>query len=40
VSQYVPLDPSQRQALLEQDGIVARGQALIELLEARAKPVR
>jgi len=40
VSQYVPLDPSQRQALLEQDGTVARGQALIELLESRPKPVR
>ena len=40
VSQYVQLDPSQRQALLEQEGLVARGQALIELLESRAKPVR
>lgn len=40
VSQYVPLDPSQRQALLEQEGLVARGQALIEMLESRAKPVR
>jgi uncharacterized protein len=40
VSQYLPLDPSQRQALLEQEGLVARGQALIELLESRAKPVR
>lgn len=40
VSQYVPLNPSERQALLEQEGIVARGQALIELLEARPKSVR
>jgi Lon protease-like protein len=40
VSQYVPLDPSQRQALLEQEGTVARGQALIELLESRPKPIR
>jgi len=40
VSQYVPLDPSLRQALLEQEGTVARGQALIELLESRPKPIR
>jgi hypothetical protein len=40
VSQYVPLNPSERQALLEQEGIVARGQALIDLLESRPKSVR
>jgi Lon protease-like protein len=40
VSQYVPLDPSERQALLELEGSVARGQALVDLLESKSKPPR
>ena len=40
VSQYLPLNPSERQALLEQEGMVARGQALIDRLESQPKPVR
>jgi Lon protease-like protein len=33
LAQYLPLDPVERQALLECDGIAARCKALIELLE-------
>lgn len=40
VAQYVPLDPSERQALLDLEGLVARGQALIDLLESKSKPPR
>jgi uncharacterized protein len=40
VAQYVPIDPSQRQALLELEGLVPRGQALIDLLESKRKPPR
>jgi uncharacterized protein len=35
VAQYVPIDPSQRQALLELDGTPARARALIELIESK-----
>jgi Lon protease-like protein len=35
LAQYVRLDPLERQALLERDGVLARGQALIELLEMK-----
>jgi len=35
LAQYLPLDPLERQALLECDGIAARCRALIELLEMR-----
>lgn len=40
VAQYVPLDPRERQAMLELDGSVARGQALVDLLESKSKPPR
>jgi Lon protease-like protein len=35
LAQYLALDPVERQALLERDGIAARSQGLIELLEMR-----
>jgi Lon protease-like protein len=35
LAQYVPLDPLERQALLERDGVLARGRALVELLEMK-----
>ena len=34
--QYLPLEPIERQALLEQPGVPARSRALIDLLEMRA----
>jgi hypothetical protein len=34
LAQYVPLDPRDRQALLEQEGALARAQAVIDLLES------
>jgi len=40
LAQYVPLDPSERQALLELDGTLARAQALVDLLESKSKPPR
>ena len=36
LSQYLGLDPMERQALLERDGILARCDGLIELLEMKA----
>jgi Lon protease-like protein len=33
LAQYLPLEPMERQALLECDGIAARCKGLIELLE-------
>lgn len=35
LAQYIELDPLERQALLERDGVLARCRALIELLEMR-----
>ena len=35
LAQYLELDPLERQALLERDGVLARCRALIELLEMR-----
>jgi uncharacterized protein len=35
LAQHLPLDPVERQALLERDGIVERSRALIELLQMR-----
>jgi Lon protease-like protein len=35
LAQYLPLEPLERQALLERDGIAARCSALIQLLEMR-----
>jgi Lon protease-like protein len=35
LSQYLALDPIEKQALLERDGVLARCQSLIELLEMR-----
>ena len=35
LAQYLPLEPLERQALLERDGIAARCRGLIELLEMR-----
>ena len=35
LAQYVQLDPLERQALLERDGVLARCRALIELLEMK-----
>jgi Lon protease-like protein len=36
LAQYLPLEPLERQALLERDGIAERCRALIELLEMRS----
>lgn len=35
LAQYIELDPLERQALLEQDGVLARCRALIDLLEMK-----
>jgi hypothetical protein len=35
LAQYLELDPLERQALLERDGILARCRGLIELLEIK-----
>jgi Lon protease-like protein len=40
IAQYVPLAPPERQALLELEGVLARSQALLALLESAAAPVR
>ena len=40
LAQYVPIDPSQRQALLELDGSPARARALIELIESKGPSPR
>lgn len=36
LAQYLPLEPVEKQALLERDGVLARCHALIELLEMKA----
>jgi Lon protease-like protein len=36
LAQYIELDPLERQALLERDGVLARCRALIDLLEMRS----
>ena len=36
LAQYLPLEPVEKQALLERDGVLARCDALIELLEMKA----
>jgi Lon protease-like protein len=36
LAQYLPLEPVEKQALLERDGIIARCESLIELLEMKA----
>ena len=36
LAQYLPLDPVEKQALLERDGVLDRAGSLIELLEMRA----
>src|SRR5262249_11858045 len=40
IAQYVPVDPPERQTLLELKDAVARAQALIKLLETTAPPPR
>jgi Lon protease-like protein len=40
LAQYLALEPMERQALLEREGIVARCRALIELLEIRTMTPR
>ena len=40
LAQYAPLDPPERQALLEMDGALARAKALIDLLETASVPRR
>jgi hypothetical protein len=35
LAQYIELDPLERQALLERDGVLARCRALIDLLEIK-----
>ena len=40
LAEYVPLDPPERQALLELKGALARSQALIKLLEPTGTPPR
>jgi hypothetical protein len=35
LAQYIELDPLERQALLEREGVLARCRALIDLLEMR-----
>jgi Lon protease-like protein len=35
LAQYLPLEPVERQALLERDGVMARSRSLIELLEMK-----
>src|SRR5262245_2008573 len=40
LSQYAPIDPGERQALLELQGPLARSQRLIGLLESRSQPAR
>ena len=35
LAQYLELTPIERQALLERDGVLARGQGLVELLEMK-----
>ena len=35
LAQYIELDPLERQALLEREGVLARCRALIELLEMK-----
>jgi hypothetical protein len=35
LAQYIELDPLERQALLERDGILARCRGLVELLEMK-----
>jgi Lon protease-like protein len=36
LAQYLPLEPVEKQALLERDGVIARCESLIELLEMKA----
>jgi Lon protease-like protein len=36
LAQYIELDPLERQALLEQDGVLARCRALVDLLEMKS----
>jgi len=36
LAQYLPLEPVEKQALLERDGVLARCRALVELLEMKA----
>jgi uncharacterized protein len=36
LAQYLPLEPVEKQALLERDGVLARCHALVELLEMKA----
>jgi Lon protease-like protein len=38
LAQYVPLEPEERQALLELDGALSRAKALIGLLESMSQP--
>jgi Lon protease-like protein len=40
LAQYVQLDPIERQALLERDGVLARCRALVELLEMKTMTPR
>jgi Lon protease-like protein len=40
LAQYMPLDPMERQALLERDGILERCRALVELLEMKVMTAR
>ena len=40
MAQYVPLDPPDRQGLLELEGALGRAQALLDLLASPARPAR
>jgi uncharacterized protein len=40
LAQYLALEPLERQALLERDGVLARGRALVELLEIKTMTPR
>jgi Lon protease-like protein len=40
LAQYIQLDPIERQALLERDGVLARCRALVELLEIKTMTAR
>jgi len=40
LAQYLPIDPADRQALLEREGALSRSQALLDLLEKKGPPPR
>ena len=40
LAQYLAIDPTDRQALLEREGVLSRSQALLDLLEKKVAPPR